>query len=218
MIMNTKKYQILGIMAVILTVFLVSGCTNPNNSSNGQPVTYYKGYDSIDMKFLTNSPPDTFTWDPESPTNEFPITFQLQNKGASDSVGWIYLHGFDPSILSVAGDRLPSAGNINGQQLGFAFSTSNNGNSYSFSIGGGGIYVGLSGGLGSTAGRGAFVTPTGQYYGANVFDQNGAIRGLNLVVNDPSRLGFRLARDTLQIYYNRGLYGFRTGFDLEGNN
>jgi len=72
----------------------------------GTTQKYYTGYNSVEMRFLEDTPPTTFFYDSEAKdiqVNTIPINVELYNKGSSDSYGALFIHGFDPNIVAVQG-------------------------------------------------------------------------------------------------------------------
>ncbi|MGV8151054.1 MAG: hypothetical protein ACP5NV_04965 [Candidatus Woesearchaeota archaeon] len=194
-----NNFIVLGI--ALFVVLIVSGCSvGPNSGSNYQK-KYYQGYDSLEVQFLDESPPTTFYYDSRGTDNEIPVVVQVKNKGASDAYGAIFIHGYDPKIIEVAGGKLPGEGHI-----GY-----NNG---VFTIGN--IYIGLSGHGSSGNANIGFRAPNGNYYGGSVFTNNGNFVGLNLNVNLRSnRIGSRLADPILQAMTTT--YGWSAPISLQGD-
>ena len=102
--MNISKTSIFLMIALLAVSFVLSGCSGfgIGTPSNYQR-KYYQGYNSLDMKFATASPPDIFYYDPQSSDNEIPIVINVQNKGAADTYGVIFIQGYDPHIMQIAG-------------------------------------------------------------------------------------------------------------------
>ena len=203
--MNRTKGIFIGIS--ILLVLFVSGCSgfgiNRGNSGNRN---YYQGYDSLDLKFSNEAPPAMFYYDPQG-DNEIPIIVEVRNKGASDSYGAIYVHGYDPHVIQVAGGQKPSQNNV---QIG------GQGSMLSFSIGG--IYIGLRGGgaKGTATGSVGFRSPNGNFYGISAFTQDGKVKGLNLNLNlNSGRIGSRLGESTLRMFSQ--YFGYNGIIALDGD-
>lgn len=191
------------IVLAILSVLVISGCSIGPNRGTSYQKRYYQGYDSLDMKFLDGSPPNTFYYDSESFNNEIPIAVEVRNKGASQAYGAIFIHGYDPNIIEVAGGGLPGPGNINW-------------NSGSGTLNIGGIYIGLSGGGSFGSGTIGWISPNNHYYGGTVFTQNGNFVGLNVNINlNSNNIGARLANPAFSAL--QSLYGWNAPIVLEGD-
>jgi len=99
--MRESKNKIFLTLSVLTLLILISGC-----STTGTPQKYFTGYDSIEMSFLDNSPPTTFLYDSQATdikVNTIPIDVQVYNRGSSNSYGALFIHGFDPNMVAVAG-------------------------------------------------------------------------------------------------------------------
>jgi len=97
------KNKLVMIIALMSVLFLITGCGS--TTSNAQK-KYYTGYDSVQMRFLSDSPPSTFYYDSEAQdieVNTIPIFVELYNKGSSDTYGALFIHGFDPNIVAIQG-------------------------------------------------------------------------------------------------------------------
>jgi len=96
--------KILLIMSALAVLTVVSGCSQYGSQANQK---YYTGYNSVEMSFLTDSPPTTFYYDSQaaegSAVNTIPISVQVQNLGAADTYGALFIQGFDPNIVAVQG-------------------------------------------------------------------------------------------------------------------
>jgi hypothetical protein len=100
---STKLFLI---AMLIISIVILSGCVNSTNPSRKTGPKYYQGYESIEMKFLEDSPPYMFYYDSESYSpqeNTIPIFVELYNKGSSNSYGALFIHGLDPNIVAVQG-------------------------------------------------------------------------------------------------------------------
>jgi len=194
------------ILLILALIFLISGCTGGGIDNSSLNTKYYQGYDSLEMTFLTDSPPSLFTYDQQG-NNEMPITVQIKNKGASDSYGALYVHGYDPSIIDLP--RTPTNNNVN-------YLTNPNG---AVGLVGQGTYFGISANqgvngntnVGATVG---FKSQTGQNYGASVFTVNGQLLGLNIWIS-PDRVGYGLAKYAFNTFANS--FGWRAIIALEGD-
>jgi hypothetical protein len=121
----------------IITLIVASGCTSTYGNTK-----YYTGYNSVEMKFLSDSPPAIFYYDSQAaeegrdPTvNTIPINVQIQNLGSSDSYGALFIHGFDPNIVAVDGYTRPYS--IGGYMRGPVFGGwYQGGQNYGFNLGG----------------------------------------------------------------------------------
>jgi hypothetical protein len=92
-------------LTIIVMLVLISGCDSTTNSTNANR-KYYTGYGSVEMSFLQDSPPLIFYYDSQASdyeSNTIPIFVQLYNRGSSDTFGALFVHGFDPNIISVDG-------------------------------------------------------------------------------------------------------------------
>jgi hypothetical protein len=98
--LKNKLFLAITLMSVLV---LITGCGSNTNVSK----KYYTGYDSIEMKFLEDSPPAIFYYDSEadfaSQVNTIPINVEMYNKGSSDSYGALFVSGFDPNLVAVQG-------------------------------------------------------------------------------------------------------------------
>jgi hypothetical protein len=133
--LNNRLFLMVGLLAVVA---LISGCSGASTNVSQK---YYTGYNSLEMSFLSDSPPTTFYYDGEatagSQVNMIPINVQIQNKGSSDSYGAIFVHGFDPNIVSVK-----TSGSSTGSSNGFTYGSSStsafsgwvSGQNYAFNI------------------------------------------------------------------------------------
>ncbi len=194
------------IVLVILSVLAVSGCSIGPNSGSSYTKKYYQGYDSLDIRFLDESPPTRFYYDSESFDNEIPIVVEVKNKGASNAYGAIFIHGYDPNIVEVAGGGLPGSSNISWNP------GSNGGGTLNI----GGIYIGLSGGGSFGTGNIGWISPNGNYYGGSVFTQNGNFVGLNVNINmNSNAIGTRLADPAFAAM--QSAYGWNAPIVLEGD-
>jgi len=135
--LNNKLFLMIILAVAAITI---TGCSGAGTNVSPK---YYTGYDSVEMSFMSDSPPTTFYYDGEaaagSQVNTIPINVQVQNKGSSDSYGAIFVHGFDPNIVSV---QTSSGSTSNG--LGYNYGTGGqsvfggwmSGQNYAFNIGG----------------------------------------------------------------------------------
>ena len=205
-----RIYHPFFVFGIALLIIMISGCSGPYNGGSQYANTrYYTGYDSLTMNFVSDSPPYTFYYDPTSNNNEIPIVVEVKNKGASDAVGTIFVHGYDPHIMEVAGGptQWPTGANI-----GLSGSS---GTSFSFGVSG--RYAGVA-----TSGRGtnvgaAFTTRTGGYqYGAGVYSGAGG-QSFSFSVNS-ARVGSRVAYPVMQSFMSYGsAYSFNALIGLEGD-
>ncbi|GIU69344.1 MAG: hypothetical protein KatS3mg002_0580 [Candidatus Woesearchaeota archaeon] len=198
MFFKNKKWVII----VFLLIF-VSGCSVGPNKGSNYIKKYYQGYDSLELRFLDESPPSRFYYDPEG-YNEIPIVVELKNKGSSYAFGSLYIHGYDPNIIEVAGGATPTRNHITYNfQSGLL----------SFSIGN--IYVGISGKGGSTKTTIGW-NKNGKYYGGSVFTNDGKIVGLNLNLKlDNNIIGMRLANTAFGAL--NSYFGWNTVIALPGD-
>jgi len=91
---------------LVMMVLTLTGCGNSTNPSSKTGPKYYQGYESIEMKFLEESPPFRFYYDSEADDirdNTLPIFVELYNKGSSNSYGALFVHGLDPNIIAIQG-------------------------------------------------------------------------------------------------------------------
>ena len=151
-------------LLLITVMLMVTSCTDGGNNNQYANTKYYQGYDSLDIKFVQESPPTTFFYDPYG-YNEIPIIVQVQNKGASDAYGALYVYGPSPYLVEIAGGQYPSGENM-------ALYSYDDG-SFSFNIGG--VYVGLQNRGESTA-TGVelgLMIPDGKTYGMSAYTSYG---------------------------------------------
>lgn len=196
-----NKRWIFGIL--IIAVIVISGCSvGPNSGSNYQR-KYYQGYDSLDIKFLDESPPTRFYYNSDGSDNEIPVVLEVKNKGASDAYGAIYIHGYDPKIVEVAGGRLPEDNGINW-------------NSGTGVLNIDGFYIGIPGGGSQGTINLGFIAPNGNNYGFTAFTQNGNFVGLTANINlNTNRVGARLADPVLNAM--QGTFGWSAPIVMEGD-
>jgi hypothetical protein len=185
---NSNTYvRPIAVFAVLVSLaFILSGCNGVTSGNTPYNKKYYTGYDSLQMRFLPESPPNTFYYDQKG-FNEIPIIVEVKNTGAADSMGGLYVHGIDPNMIQLAGGKLPGSSNVN-------FYAGNDG--VRFSVGG--IYVGLSGGGNAASVGGHFTSPDGSNYGFGVFTQDGQIKGLDIRMT-PDRRGYGMSSTTLRL-------------------
>jgi len=110
MMRELKNWFFLSIVLVIFALVL-SGCGQ--TGANAQP-KYYTGYNSLDLKFLQDSPPTIFYYDSQATNpqvNTIPIDVQVTNLGSSDTYGALFVYGFDPHIVGVDGYSARLSGN-----------------------------------------------------------------------------------------------------------
>jgi hypothetical protein len=189
--------------AIIIVVFMISGCDGISSGNNLYNRKYYQGYDSLQLSFLTDSPPSTFPYDPTSTQNEIPVVVQVKNLGAADTYGVLFIHGYDPHIMQVAGGQLPGIGNVNtgGTGSGWYFSLSN-------------VYIGLAGG-GTNVNVG-FTSPNGNVYGLNAFTANGQLKSMTIRAN-PGRIGYGLGQKIFSIFTSSNGFGWNAPIALQGD-
>jgi hypothetical protein len=198
-----EKIIYLGLLLGILGSLVLSGCSvGPSYGYTDVNKKYYQGYDSLQMEFLQDSPPYVFYYDSENPTNnEIPIIVQVKNTGVSDAFGALYIHGYDRSIISVAGDTGINSANIyltgSGSDIVLQYLN---------------VYLGLRG-TGSTVTTAGF-TVNGITYGANVFTQGNQVRGLDIGVTS-GRVGSRIA--PIAIEQLAQYTGYNAPIALEGD-
>jgi len=90
---------LLGLM-VVLTSCQIRGGDNPDDK-------YFTGTDGVRMEFVdSGSPPLRMYYYPQD-TNDFSVNVKVHNRGASFSRGGIYLSGYDPGMIHVAGVNIP---------------------------------------------------------------------------------------------------------------
>lgn len=97
------KNRLMMMITLISLLFLITACGS--TTSNAQK-KYYTGYDSVQMRFLSDSPPSVFYYDSEAnnyQANTIPIFVEIFNKGSSDTFGALFIHGFDPNIVAIEG-------------------------------------------------------------------------------------------------------------------
>lgn len=201
MFFKNKKY----LLILIILAIVVSGCSiGPNKGTTNYNKRYYQGYDSLELKFVDESPPSRYYYDPEG-YNEIPIVVEVKNKGASYAFGAMYIHGYDMNIIDVAGGSIPNNNHI-------SFGIQNN--ILSFSIGN--VYIGFSGRGSSTKTTIGFKTPKGNIYGGSVFTNDGKIVGLNLNIRvDNKIIGSRLANNAFGAMSS--YFGWNTAIALPGD-
>lgn len=194
-----RKILILGL--ILAALIFVSGCAVGPGGGNTYQRKYYQGYNSLDIRFLDDSPPTTAYFDSQTGGNEIPIVVEVKNTGAADAYGALYIHGFDPNIVEIAGGKLPGQGHVSFNNGGFTI---------------GNIYIGLSGRSSNILGNIGFISPTGNYYGGSVFLKDGKFVGLNLNVDATSnRIGSRYANSILEALAAN--FGWSAVINLEGD-
>jgi len=140
---NKASNKLFLILTFLAAIVLITGCSNTGSYASQK---YYTGYNSLEMSFMTDSPPTTFYYDGTavvgSQLNTIPINVQIQNLGSSDSYGAIFVHGFDPNIVSVqatggSGNGISTGNGYNyGSGSQSTFSGWMSGQNYAFNIGG----------------------------------------------------------------------------------
>jgi len=203
------------VVALLLIIVFVSGCSGPITGGSSSK-KYYKGYDSIELKFLEDTPPYMFYYDDTSFDNEIPIVIQVANKGASNAVGGIYIHGYDPHFIQVSGGALPPTSALDGSGNSWTFGGSSNGNYY-VGFSGGGFNIGVAGNTntGNTNVGVGFRSEDGHLYGSSVMTPNGGYMSMAITLN-PSSIGYLMAQTTLSGYLST-YAGYNSIIALEGD-
>ncbi len=101
------------LLFLLLTSLLLTACSSLSGGKQGRPedARYYQGYDGVDVRFADlDSPPRKLYYYSDRPDNTFDITVQVQNKGSSYARGGLYLSGYDPQMIDVAGIVPSNAG------------------------------------------------------------------------------------------------------------
>lgn len=99
---GSKTYLIL---ILIVALFIMAGCDNRGSKCTaGESCVYYSGTEGIRM-YLEN-PPNTMYYRTEDRYmeggNEMEINVMVENKGASDSRGAVFLAGFPPEVTQMS--------------------------------------------------------------------------------------------------------------------
>lgn len=203
-----KKNTIILFSLLMAAILILTACNavGPNRGNNANlNKKYYQGYDSLELSFLQDSPPSIFYYDGDPQSilqNEIPIIVEVKNKGVSDAYGALHIHGYDRSIVSVAGDKgVTSCPQCSPTTLNF-----------------GGIYIGLRG-SGQTALQIGFHSPSvgnnpGVSYGLSVFGQGGQIRSFSVGITQ-GRIGSRLAPFAFNMLTS--YFGYNAPIALEGD-
>ncbi|MFA5796707.1 MAG: hypothetical protein WC916_01560 [Candidatus Woesearchaeota archaeon] len=212
---NISPRTVLLLVILSVTVFIITGCSGTSSSSTSNK--QYTGYDSIEMTFANQAPPDQVNLEADcakysSCDNEIPIIIQLKNKGASDTAVEIFLHGYDQNIISVAGDDQwrPRKGFVNFNYI--------EGKGYTFSMGGQGVYLGFRGG-GTSANSG--FNYNNIKFGIGSFTNDGSPVGVSINAANPKRIGFNAGKILLNAAFNycgsAKNCGFQSVVFLEGD-
>jgi len=100
-----KREKILLIALLLLAILAISGCGRQNSSCTvGDSCTYYSGTQGI-WTYIENPPTMMYYRSQdrkESNGNEIEINTRVENRGASDSYGAVYLTGFAPEINTMS--------------------------------------------------------------------------------------------------------------------
>ncbi|RMF06180.1 hypothetical protein D6764_02870 [Candidatus Woesearchaeota archaeon] len=101
------KHRMKMLLFVIVVSLFVSGCASPGGIiRNSQGTTDYnphQGSQGLELRFVKDNPPLT-VYDTNDAHDKFPLMIEVWNRGAADIDGstldgYIYLSGYDPSIL-----------------------------------------------------------------------------------------------------------------------
>lgn len=93
------------VIIALFLLFIVSACDNNNNTSNPKYEEYYQGTEGVNMQWSDNTPPSKLYYysDGNPEDNEFDITVQIDNEGASLSQGAVFISGYDPTMIQIEG-------------------------------------------------------------------------------------------------------------------
>ncbi len=235
-----SKNKIFLILIMLAVLVFITGCGSSNTAKK-----YYTGYNSVEMRFLEDTPPTTMFYDSQADINNFqentiPINVELYNKGSSNSYGALFIHGFDPNIVAVAGytntyplySGVTRGGNtaVNGWYTGsgdFAFGATG------LQIGNSMVNFGASDINGKKVisfstfsmnnaplGTG-FGSRSNLFLGLNFQSRSTGLVGQYSSINDgviQARIGAVLNPITRQMMNNFGWTGWLQNFELEGRN
>jgi len=138
--MRELKNKLFLIATILMLGIILTGCGSTGYFGTSVPRKYYTGYKSIEMNFLTDSPPNTFYYDSQATdisVNTIPIHVEIYNQGSSDSYGAVFIHGFDPNIVSIDGSSPTTVGYLNSLgSVGAAFNWFSGGHSANIMVNG----------------------------------------------------------------------------------
>jgi len=218
----TSRINLTVLISILVLTIVISGCSTINANSGTKK--YRTGYNSLDMTFASGSPPDSFNYDSNCQNygdcqNEIPIVVQIKNTGASDAYGMLYISGYDPNIISIAGDGayMPRGNAF----TNFYF----NNNGFGFQFGGPNYYIGYQQqGQGTASAFSVLHNNQNINYGMGSFGQNGEYYHLNVAIdNSQNRIGYSAGELFFKNYITGGMCannlvcGFRTVFAIEGD-
>ncbi len=95
------------IIALLFLALILNGCasgpfTRPSNPGNED---YFTGSEGIRMQFEPGSPPPRFFYH-SGEENTFDMTVRVENVGASDTIGALYISGFSPNLIEIEGTNI----------------------------------------------------------------------------------------------------------------
>lgn len=137
-------------LLLVFTLFLLTSCgfTSSGSSSDRENEEYFRGTEGVYMEFVHGAPPPRlFYYGPDPVANEFELAVDLENRGASDAIGAIYVSGFSPDIIRLDGTSIEETGvnDCSFDLSGFDFGQGGSSIGFSFSCFG----IGVSGNTGS---------------------------------------------------------------------
>lgn len=93
--MNIKRG--LFTISLLLVLLLINGCSKTNTDIDLNKNTY-TGTEGVTVKFMTDYPPARLYIGPSDTLN---IIAELENKGAYDATGILFIEGFDSRMISI---------------------------------------------------------------------------------------------------------------------
>lgn len=99
------------IALLLASVLLLSGCSMwSQQGKDPKREHFYQGSEGVMMRFVPGSPPPRMFYYAGDPDNTFDVSVELHNEGASDTIGALYISGYPPEFIRVAGTNLETIG------------------------------------------------------------------------------------------------------------
>ncbi|MBD3209070.1 hypothetical protein GF367_01470 [Candidatus Woesearchaeota archaeon] len=93
------------LVVCVLVLLSVAGCGRFHPvDQNPEHQQYYRGNEGVIMRFMPGTPPPRFFYyanSPDASDNQFDISVEVHNEGASDTIGALYISGFSPDLLEI---------------------------------------------------------------------------------------------------------------------
>ncbi|MFH0870795.1 MAG: hypothetical protein V1866_07110 [archaeon] len=104
---NTKNLMIrIGVIAILLILALsITACSGIPSSAGKKPAEtkYYQGYKGVETTVTRAMPPDKMYFYGDTEDNTFDVNVEVANQGASWARGGLYISGYDPTMIEIAG-------------------------------------------------------------------------------------------------------------------